>query len=409
MATETISWNALVGGTSAPLPTTTTDTGAVLAGFTTNVGSAGNVIVNTTASDPDNNTTNPDNSQLSMVATAASPTAFTVNFSDDTSDAVTSGAYDATFGINDIDAGSLSGGFRDKVTISAFDTNGNPLPITVSSNSNYTVTTNSDGSVTLLANSNTNSWNSPSSYAQVTVSGGPIASMSVNLENVGIGSNNIMLTEISYNTNPLPPICFMVGTLIETDKGPVVVEDLMVSDMVRTRDNGFQPVRWIGARTLAKATLATAPELRPVRISAGALGSGVPSRDLFVSPQHRILVRSNIAQKMFGAREVLVAAKQLVILEGVDFCDMPDGVGYVHFLCDQHEVVFANGCETESLFTGAEALKSVGPAAREEIFAIFPELREMDHEVLSARTLASGRLGRKLAHRHAQNGKPLVQ
>jgi hypothetical protein len=47
------------------------------------------------------------------------------------------------------------------------------------------------------------------------------------------------------------------------------------------------------------------------------LGPGVPARPLHVSPQHRILLRNRVAQRMFGAAEVLVAAKALLDLPGV--------------------------------------------------------------------------------------------
>lgn len=204
--------------------------------------------------------------------------------------------------------------------------------------------------------------------------------------------------------------CFAAGTMIETDRGQVAVEALRAGDLVRTRDAGLQPVRWVGARKLTSDVLAAAPDLRPIRIRAGALGAGTPAADLIVSPQHRILVRSKIAVRMFGAAEVLVAAKQLLQLDGIDVAtDLPD-VTYVHFLCDDHQVVISNGAETESLYTGAEALKAVGASAREEIFAIFPELRDLDPASLPrpARVLASGRMGRRLAVRHAGNGRPLV-
>ncbi|WP_207100777.1 hypothetical protein [Paracoccus shandongensis] len=76
-------------------------------------------------------------------------------------------------------------------------------------------------------------------------------------------------------------------------------------------------------------------------------------------------------------------------------------------LFDDHQIVLSNGAETESLHTGAQALDSVGPAAREEIFAIFPALRD-GAERPAARPMTSGRMGRKLAIRHHQNHKPLV-
>lgn len=205
--------------------------------------------------------------------------------------------------------------------------------------------------------------------------------------------------------------CFARGTLIETDHGAVPVEALEVGMQVMTRDNGLQAVRWIGSRALGNTTLDASPNLRPVRISAGALGQGLPHRDLIVSPQHRILVRSRIAQKMFGTAEVLVAAKQLLQIEGIDIAQDLEAVEYFHILFDRHEIVLSEGAETESLYTGAEALKSVGRAAREEIFALFPELRDRAEtdQPAGARLLASGRTGRKLAVRHAQHSKPLLQ
>ena len=202
--------------------------------------------------------------------------------------------------------------------------------------------------------------------------------------------------------------CFASDTLIETERGLVEAGNLAEGDMVRTRDAGFQPVRWIGQRTLTAPALLAAPNLHPIRIRAGALGADTPSTDLVVSPQHRILIRSGIAQKMFAAPEVLVAAKQLLQIDGIDIANDLTEITYVHFLFDDHQIVFSNGAETESLHTGTEALKSVGAAAREEIFAIFPELRDGDVERVGARMLTSGRLGRRLAVRHAENRKPLV-
>lgn len=210
----------------------------------------------------------------------------------------------------------------------------------------------------------------------------------------------------AYPIKPIP--CFTAGTLIETDRGPVVVEALVPGDLVLTRDNDLQPLRWTGGTVLDEVDLAAAPHLRPIRIKAGALGAGTPERDLLVSPQHRVLVRSAIAQKMFGTPEVLVAAKQLVLLDGVDIADDVDSVHYIHLLFDRHEILVSNGAQTESLYTGPEALKGVGAAARAEIAGLFPQLLEEGFDPASARPLVSGRMGRKMAQRHHQNGKALV-
>lgn len=196
---------------------------------------------------------------------------------------------------------------------------------------------------------------------------------------------------------PVP--CFAAGVRLMTAKGQRPVEKLSVGDLVETADNGLQPVRWIGTRKLDAIDLAAAPNLRPVRIAKGALGAGLPRRDLLVSPQHRMLVRSDIAQKMFGPSEVLVAARHLIGLDGVSVADDVTEITYVHVLFDRHEVVFAEGAQSESLFTGAEALEAVGQAARAEILALFPELAD-GAPVQGARPFLTGRQGRALAVQH---------
>jgi len=202
-------------------------------------------------------------------------------------------------------------------------------------------------------------------------------------------------------------VCFTRGTLIATDRGEVPVEELTTSDRAITMDDGYQPIRWIGSRNLSGAELAANPKLRPIRIREGALSPNLPVRDLVVSPQHRVLMRSKVTRRMFQTDEVLVPAKALVALHGVEVDEAPDGVEYWHILFDRHQVIFSEGAPTESLFTGPEALKSVSPAAREEIFTLFPELADPDTygAPLPARPLIPVRRGLKMAERLSMNGK----
>lgn len=198
--------------------------------------------------------------------------------------------------------------------------------------------------------------------------------------------------------HPIP--CFTAGVRLMTSKGQRPVERIAVGDLVQTADHGLQPVRWIGSRRLDSIDLAMAPQLLPVRICRGALGGGLPRRDLLVSPQHRMLVRSSVAQELFGADEVLVAAKHLVGLEGVEIAADTTEVTYLHVLFDDHQIVFAEGAQAESLYTGGEALKAVGEAARTEILGLFPQLDGGDDARPGARPFLTGRQGRDLAARH---------
>lgn len=202
-------------------------------------------------------------------------------------------------------------------------------------------------------------------------------------------------------------ICFCRGTRILTDRGEVLIEDLRIGDMVMTRDNGPQPLRWSGAKKVEAPLLALFTKMRPVRIAVGALGKNVPRDDLYISQQHRILVSSKIAERMFGESEVLIAAKHLTEIDGIDIVADGAPVEYFHLLFDRHEIICSQGAQTESLFTGQEALKSVDPAAKAEILALFPELVAEVTAREPARRIGSGREGRQLAKRHAVNGHQL--
>lgn len=198
-------------------------------------------------------------------------------------------------------------------------------------------------------------------------------------------------------------VCFAYGTRILTPDGERVIEGLDVGDLVLTQDNGPQRIRWIGKRIVP-----TSEKLYPVRIAAGALGIGLPRRDLLVSQQHRVLVRSPIVRRMLEVDEALVPAKRVDILPGIAIDRRLPWQGYAHILFDRHEVVFAEGAPVESLLPGEQALKSMGDAARDEILTIFPELCTGETRPEPARCIPNGRQQRLLAQRHRKNAKALL-
>ncbi len=185
-------------------------------------------------------------------------------------------------------------------------------------------------------------------------------------------SGNITHT-MTYSEIEQVIICFAPGTGIATPRGTVAVETLAPGDRVVTRDNGVQTVRWVGRRDLRAGELIASPRLRPVLIRAGALGPNLPERDLMVSPNHRMLLSPAAADVLFAEPEVLVPAKHLVGLAGVQrVC--PAGVSYVHVMFDAHEVILADGAWSESFQPGDMSLGGIGHGQREEILGLFPDL-----------------------------------
>ena len=184
-------------------------------------------------------------------------------------------------------------------------------------------------------------------------------------EVASVDANDVVLeTDVGIITLDTIP-CFTAGTRILTPGGTVAVEDLEAGDLVITQDDGAQPVRWVGRRSVPAQG-----KMAPIRISAGALGD---HGQITVSPLHRVLVDDHRAELLFGEPEVLVAARDLVNDSSIRPIEggMAD---YVHIMFDRHQVVFSEGLATESFFPGTQTMSSFEAEVVEEITTIFPEL-----------------------------------
>ncbi len=174
-------------------------------------------------------------------------------------------------------------------------------------------------------------------------------------------------------------ICFTPGTRIRTPNGSSLIQDLREGDMIQTKDDGAQEIRWVGSRRMSGARLFAMPKLRPVRLAAGILGDDIPNPDLLVSPEHRILVKGDVAQSLFNTSEVLVTAKDLINGDTITVDLKVREVTYVHLLLDRHQVMWANGVETESFHPASAALSTLDVEDRQRLLATHPELEFDPH------------------------------
>ncbi|MEM9551248.1 MAG: Hint domain-containing protein [Pseudomonadota bacterium] len=137
---------------------------------------------------------------------------------------------------------------------------------------------------------------------------------------------------------------------VATPQGPVAAGKLRMGQKVLTVDDGEARLRWIGRKTL-RATGGGAP----VRFAPGTIGNLLPLR---LSPSHHVLVRSPVAELMFGSSEVLVPAKSLIGGRGVrrDACRV---MTYVNLLFDRHEILLVEGAAVESLLLASVPRKVI--------------------------------------------------
>lgn len=138
-------------------------------------------------------------------------------------------------------------------------------------------------------------------------------------------------------------LCFMRGTMIRTPEGESPVEALKCGDLVMTTDGRAVPVRWIGRQTVS-SIFGDPLRFRPTRIKAGALGEGVPARDLLLSPDHAILLEGVLVQA--GA---LVNGTSIVREK-----DVPEIFTYYHVEVDDHSLILAEGTPAETFIDNVD-------------------------------------------------------
>jgi len=173
-------------------------------------------------------------------------------------------------------------------------------------------------------------------------------------DNTAIGGSitmsGISATDLTFdNTNV---VCFESNTRISTAFGERAIGDIKVGDRILTRDNGLQTVRWIGSKTVVGKG-----HLAPILIREGVM-----------------LLQGWQAELLFGDFEVLAAAKMLINDRSI----RPDpcaSVTYVHMLFDDHEIVRAEGCWSESYHPTASNMAALDGNARDELLELFPELQ----------------------------------
>lgn len=171
--------------------------------------------------------------------------------------------------------------------------------------------------------------------------------------------------------------CFTAGTVIDTPSGPRAIEDIVRGDLVNTLDDGPCPVRWIGSRDVSAAEMSVRPDWWPIVINADALATGVPIADAALSPAHRVLIRGQRVELLFGESVVLVAAKSLIdAFPGVACAQDKTPVTYYHLLFDKHQLVMANGLVSESFRPALRAVTGSDRETRREILSIFPNITQ---------------------------------
>lgn len=152
------------------------------------------------------------------------------------------------------------------------------------------------------------------------------------IEDVSLYGVDVVGVILKSNTAP----CFAAGSRILTPRGEIAIENLVIGDIVITKDGEDAPIKWIGKRKLELSRHPHPEQAQPILIEAGCLADGVPSSDLILSPDHALYLDG-----------VLVPAKALVNGETIRQLNRQT-VTYYHIELEKHSIIFAENTPVET-------------------------------------------------------------
>lgn len=161
--------------------------------------------------------------------------------------------------------------------------------------------------------------------------------------NIYFNSSDIIIN--GSDEEPVP-ICYAKGTLILTKNGFVPIEKIKLKDNILT--NGliynnsntelnekykFEPVVWISSFKINNLSSKSSP----ICIKKDAFGKSCPITDLYVSPNHGIIINNK-----------LVRSKNLINGTSIFQDNTHHSIEYYHVELERHSVINANGVWSES-------------------------------------------------------------
>lgn len=178
------------------------------------------------------------------------------------------------------------------------------------------------------------------------------------------GQSRLRLSQLVFG-------CFCSGTRIMAGDGQLVpIEDLEAGQSVLTRDNGAQPLLWVG-----NVTVRAVGVFAPVRVPAGTMGNLGP---LLVGPLQRIFLYQRGGLTADMRSEALMQARHLV--DGDRILQREGGfVTYHALVFENHQIIYAEGVPVESLLVSRATVARLPPEFAKDLSTRFPQLNQRAH------------------------------
>lgn len=165
---------------------------------------------------------------------------------------------------------------------------------------------------------------------------------------------------------------FARGALVETDCGPVAIEDLWPGDRIVTADGQLETLVWKGSTTIVPAR--PGPQgrnMRLTRFTADSFGMQRPPQSVVAGPSARLLFTPPHLRGDASQVQSLTPVREFV--DGINVIETapPAPVDLFHICLSRHSVIRIGGLEFETYHPGADAPRLVSHSMRALFFSLF--------------------------------------
>lgn len=171
---------------------------------------------------------------------------------------------------------------------------------------------------------------------------------------------------------------FTRGSMVETEFGPVSIEDLLPGDRILTGDGASEPLIWKGSTTLVPGR--PGPQgrnLRLTRIMADSFGMQRPMSCVISGPSARILHTPDHLRAVSGGQQTLTPVQEFQDGMNVIETAPPTAVDLFHICLPRHAVIRVSGLEFETYHPGINAARNISHAMRGVYLGLFPHISQL--------------------------------
>lgn len=169
------------------------------------------------------------------------------------------------------------------------------------------------------------------------------------------------------------------GSVVQTDEGPVAIEDIQPGMRALTADGRVETVTWVGSMTIypGMTSESEGEAVTLTRITAEAFGHGRPMPDLVLGPRARLSLRDPRLMRVAGVERAFVPAR--AFLDGVSVIEVTPiaPVSAYHLVLQRQGALRVAGLEVESYHPGEGVEGMIEPRMLSLFLAQFPQIAQL--------------------------------